>query len=109
VLAGSDFDRQARQQDVIFQLAGKVSSFGSLASLNETLTAVSGAVKVDSGWSFGDVLATAWQYRGITRDKVNRISITVDDIRTSGGALVLAPTVRFNDLLARVYPAAALP
>lgn len=109
VVAGSDFDRQARQQDVLFQLAGKVNSFGSLGSLDQTLTAVAAAVKVDSGWSFGDAVATAWRYRGITRDGVNRISVKVNDIETSGGALVLAPTVRFNDLLARVYPAAAMP
>lgn len=109
VLAGSDFDRQARQQDVLFQLAGKINSFGSLGSLDETLRAVAAAVKVDSGWSFGDAVSTAWRYRGITRDSVKRISVTVTDIETSGGALVLAPTVRFNDLLARVYPAAAMP
>lgn len=108
VVAGSDFDRQARQQDVLFQLAGKIGSFGSLGSLDATLQAVTAGVKIDSGWSFADVVSTAWRYRGITRDGVNRVSIAVRDLRTSGGALVLAPTVRFNDLLAKVYgPAAA--
>ncbi|MGQ0849388.1 MAG: LCP family protein [Actinomycetota bacterium] len=107
VVSGSDFDRQTRQQDILFQLAGRMTSFGSLGSLSSTLSAVAGAVRVDSGWSFGDAVATAWQYRGITRDGVNRISIRVKDIRTSGGALVLAPTVNFNELLANVYPPAA--
>lgn len=109
VVAGSDFDRQSRQQDVLFQLAGKVASFGTLASLDGTLQAVAGAVRLDSGWSFADVVGTAWRYRGITRDGVNRVSIAVRDIRTSGGALVLAPTTRFNDLLSRVYGPAAAP
>jgi LCP family protein required for cell wall assembly len=109
VVSGSDFDRQSRQQDVLFQLAGKVATFGSLGSFDATLQAVAGAVRVDSGWSLGDLVATAWQYRGISREGVNRLSVSVKDVRTSGGALVLAPTVRFNDLLARVYPAAAMP
>jgi LCP family protein required for cell wall assembly len=109
VVAGSDFDRQSRQQDVLFQLAGKVASFGSLGSLDATLQAVAGAVRVDSGWSFADLVGTAWRYRGISRDGVNRISVRVRDFRTSGGAQVLAPTTRFNDLLASVYPPAASP
>ncbi|HSL25763.1 MAG TPA: LCP family protein [Acidimicrobiia bacterium] len=107
VVAGSDFNRQSRQQDVLFQLAGKLASFGSLASLDSTLAAVAASMKVDSGWSAGDVLATAWRYRGITREGVNRISVSVSDLRTSGGAQVLAPTRSFNELLANVYPPAA--
>jgi len=107
VVAGSDFNRQSRQQDVLFQLAGKLASFGSLGSLDSTLAAVAGAIKVDSGWSFADVVATAWRYRGVTRDSVNRLSVSVRDYVTSGGAYVLAPTTTFNELLAEVYPAAA--
>jgi LCP family protein required for cell wall assembly len=107
VVAGSDFNRQSRQQDVLFQLAGKLASFGSLGSLDSTLSAVAGAVRVDSGWSFGDVVATAWRYRGVTRDSVNRISVSVRDYVTSGGAYVLSPTRSFNELLAEVYPPAA--
>lgn len=109
VVAGSDFNRQSRQQDVLFQLAGKIGSFGSLGSLDSTLAAVAGSVRVDSGWSFADVLATAWRYRGITREGVNRISVSVRDLRTSGGALVLAPARPFNELLAEVYSPAARP
>lgn len=107
VVAGSDFNRQSRQQDVLFQLAGKLASFGSLGSLDSALAAVAGAVRVDSGWSFADVVATAWRYRGVTRDSVNRISVSVRDFVTSGGAYVLSPTRSFNELLAEVYPPAA--
>jgi LCP family protein required for cell wall assembly len=107
LVAGSDFNRQSRQQDVLFQLAGKLASFGSLGSLDSTLAAVASAVRVDSGWSFADVVATAWRYRGVTRDSVNRISVSVRDFVTSGGAYVLAPTKSFNELLAEVYPSAA--
>ena len=107
VVAGSDFNRQSRQQDVLFQLAGKLASFGSVGSLDATLAAVAQAIKVDSGWAFSDVVATAWRYRGVTRDSVNRISVAVSDLVTSGGAYVLAPTKSFNALLAEVYPPAA--
>jgi LCP family protein required for cell wall assembly len=107
IVAGSDFNRQSRQQDVLFQLAGKLASFGSVGSLDSTLAAVAGAVRVDSGWSFSDVVATAWRYRGVTRESVNRIPVSVEDFVTSGGAYVLAPTRSFNELLAEVYPTAA--
>ena len=50
MVAGSDFSRQSRQQDVLFQLAAKLGSFGSLGALDSTLAAVAGSVKVDSGW-----------------------------------------------------------
>jgi hypothetical protein len=52
-------------------------------------------------------VATAWRYRGVTRDSVNRISVSVRDYVTSGGAYVLSPTRSFNELLAEVYPPAA--
>ena len=67
VVAGSDFNRQSRQQDVLFQLAGKLGSFGSVGSLDSTMAAVAESVRVDSGWSFADVVATAWRYRGVSK------------------------------------------
>ena len=107
IVGGSDFNRMRRQQDILFQLAKTMANFGSLGSLSSRLEAVAGAVRVDSAWSFGDAISTAWAYRGISRDGVNRFSIDVTDFRTGAGELVLAPTTNFNDLLAEVYPAAA--
>jgi LCP family protein required for cell wall assembly len=107
IVAGSDFDRQRRQQDILFQLARSLANFDSLGSLGSRLEAVAGAVRLDAGWSFGDAVATAWRYRGIGREGVNRISVRVADLRTSAGELVLAPVVNFNELLASVYAAAA--
>jgi LCP family protein required for cell wall assembly len=107
VIAGSDFDRQSRQQDILFQLARSLANFDSVGSLGSRLEAVASVVRVDSGWSFGDAIATAWRYRGIGKDGVNRLSVRVGDLRTSAGELVLAPVVNFNDLLSSVYPAAA--
>jgi anionic cell wall polymer biosynthesis LytR-Cps2A-Psr (LCP) family protein len=107
VIAGSDFDRQSRQQDTLFQLARSLANFDSVGSLGSRLEAVASVVRVDSGWTFGDAIATAWRYRGIGKDGVNRLSVRVGDLRTSAGELVLAPVVNFNDLLSSVYPAAA--
>ena len=85
-VAGSDFARQTRQQDVLFQLAGKASNFSSPASLTNKLTAVSESVRLDSSWTFGQAVSAAWRYRGISRDSVDRFSIEVQNYRAPGGA-----------------------
>ncbi len=102
-VSGSDFTRQAHQQDVLFQLAGKAATFSSPATLVDRLSAVSSSVKVDSSWSFVDAVVSAWRYRGITRDEVLRFSIEATDYRTSYGAQVLLPAVPFREQLATVY------
>lgn len=107
-VGGSDFARQERQRDVLFQLAGKISSFGSLASFDNTVRAVAAGVRLDDRWSFGDVVRTAWRYRGITDDRVKEFSVETRNFRSSSGAQVLLPTVKFNTSLAGVYsPAGA--
>ncbi len=105
-VGGSDFARQERQRDILFQLANKVSSFGSLTSFDNTVRAVASGVRLDDGWSFADVVRTAWRYRGISDDRVKGFSVEVRNFRTSSGAQVLLPTVKFNSLLSDVYPAA---
>ncbi|MFP3883670.1 MAG: LCP family protein [Actinomycetota bacterium] len=102
-VGGSDFTRQRRQQDVLFQLAGKAASFSSPASLTNRLAAVASSVRLDSSWSLSEAVRTAWRYRGISRDSVHRFSISVRDYRTSYGALVLLPTKPFRDHLYAVY------
>lgn len=100
---GSDFDRQRKQQDVLFQLAGKAAGFSSPGSLASKLSAVASSVRLDSSWSFGDAVAAGWRYRGISRDSVKRFSISVRNFRTWHGASVLLPTRTFRDQLSRVY------
>ena len=103
----SDFTRQRKQQDMLFKIAGRLNSFASFASFSEVASSLSGAVALDEGFSFGDALSLAWQFRGIGASDVKRISVPVKDYVTSGGAYVLVPTAPFNDALAKVYPAAA--
>lgn len=101
-VAGSDYARQTRQQDVLFQLAARAAGFSSPAALDDRLSAMASVVRLDSGWTFGEAVATAWQYRGIKKKDVSRFSIAADNYRTPGGAAVLLPTRFFIDHLSEV-------
>ena len=100
---GGDFSRQRRQQDALFQLAGKASKFSSPGSLTNTLSAVSSSVRLDSSWSFSQAVGAAWKYRGINKDSVSRFSIDVQSYKTSYGAAVLLPARPFWDQLDAIY------
>jgi LCP family protein required for cell wall assembly len=102
-VGGSDFRRQSRQQDVLFQLAGRAAGFSSPGALVDRLSAVASSVRLDSGWSFGEAISLGWRYRGLDRDEVRRFSIEVDDYRGHGGTAVLLPTGPFIDQLEAVY------
>lgn len=103
LVGGSDFGRQLRQQDVLFQLAGRAASFSSPGSLVDRLSAVASYVRLDSSWSFGQAVSTAWKYRGISKSSVKRFSIDVRNYRSPQGAAVLLPTVTFTEQLEEVH------
>lgn len=102
-VGGSDFGRQRRQQDVLFQLADRAAGFSTPGSLVDRLSAVASSVRLDSGWSFGQAVSTAWRYRGIEKEDVKRFTIDVQDHRSPGGAAVLLPAVRFTEQLEAVH------
>jgi LCP family protein required for cell wall assembly len=102
-VGGSDFGRQRHQQDALFQLAGRAAGFSSPAALTDRLSAVASSVRLDSSWSFGQAVATAWRYRGLSKDDVTRFTIEVSDYRTPKGAAVLLPNRTFRDQLDEVY------
>ncbi len=104
---GSDFDRQSKQQEILFQLAGKLTSASSVGALSSILGNLSSVVRTDSSWGVGEMASLAFQYRGIDSSSVRRLSIPIQNYRTSGGAQVLIPAKRFNDTLSAVYPRAA--
>ncbi|MBK5266786.1 MAG: LCP family protein [Acidimicrobiia bacterium] len=106
-IGASDFTRQRKEQDVLFLIAHKLTSFSSLSSFQSVANSLSNSVRLDSGLSFANALALAWQYRGLGKSQVNRISLDYDNYRTPQGALVLAPIESFNAVLAEVYPTAA--
>ena len=101
-VAGSDYARQKRQQDVLFQLAGRAAKFSSPASLSTKLSAISSAIRLDSSWSLGSAVAVAWKYRGISKSGVSRFSISADGYRTPQGAAVLLPSESFMTSLEAV-------
>ena len=104
---GSDFDRQTKQQEILVQLAGKLTSTSSVGALSSILSNLSNVVRTDSGWGVGEMASLAFQYRSMDPSSVRRLTIRVQNYRTPGGAQVLIPASRFNDTLAAVYPAAA--
>ena len=100
---GSDYGRQGRQQDVLFQLAGRAASFPSPTSLADRMSAVASSVRLDSSWSLTSAVGAAWQYRGISKSSVTRFSIDATNYRTPAGAAVLIPSQPFLDQLSGVY------
>lgn len=102
-VGGSDFGRQSRQQDVLFQLANRAAAFSSPASLVDRLSTVASFVRLDSSWSFGQAVSTGWKYRGISKSNVKRFSISVSNFRSPQGAAVLLPRVTFTSQLSDVY------
>lgn len=103
-VGGSDFGRQRRQQDVLFQLAGRAAGFSSPGSLVDRLSTVASYVRLDSSWTFGQAVSAGWKYRGVSKNSVRRFSIEVSNHRSPQGAAVLLPTVTFTHQLSEVYP-----
>lgn len=103
LVGGSDFGRQSRQQDALFQLAGRAAAFSSPTTLADRLSAVAKSVRLDSSWSFSQAVAAGWRYRGISKSSVKRFSIEVANGRNSLGQAVLLPTTTFTERLAEVY------
>lgn len=104
---GSDFDRQRKQQEVLFQLADVLSSYDSVGSLTGALSNLASVVRMDSGFGVGDAAGIGFRYRGIGPGSVVRLSIPVRNYTTGAGAQVLIPSEPFNSILAARYPAAA--
>jgi LCP family protein required for cell wall assembly len=103
-VVGSDYARQTRQQDVLFQLAAKAAGFASPSRLTTRLSAAVSSVRLDTSWSFGQAIYSAWKYRGISKSSVKRFSISATNYRTPAGAAVLLPKIPFAQALGEVYP-----
>jgi anionic cell wall polymer biosynthesis LytR-Cps2A-Psr (LCP) family protein len=107
VAGASDLTREQHQQEMLFKIADRMASFGSLSAFSSVANKVASVVHLDSRFAFGDAVSLAWNFRGITASQVRRVHISVKDYVTSTGAWVLLPTNTFNAELAKVYPAAA--
>ncbi|MEX1272030.1 MAG: LCP family protein, partial [Acidimicrobiia bacterium] len=69
---GSDFDRQRKQQEVLFQFAGVLSSFDSVGALTGALENLASAVRMDSGLGLGEAASLGFRYRGLGPSSVIR-------------------------------------
>jgi anionic cell wall polymer biosynthesis LytR-Cps2A-Psr (LCP) family protein len=103
---GSDFDRQRKQQEVLFQLADVLGSYDSVGGLTGALQNLATVVRMDSGLGVGDAASIGFRYRGLGPADVIRLSIPVRNYTTGAGAQVLIPAQTFNQVLAAPYPAA---
>ncbi|HDH26817.1 MAG TPA: hypothetical protein ENH00_11615 [Actinobacteria bacterium] len=106
VPGASDFTRERHQQEMLFKVAGRLASFGSLTAFSNVANQIAGVIHLDSRFAFGDAVNLAWSFRGISSSQVKRVRVSVENYVTARGAWVLLPTVRFNEALAKVYPAA---
>lgn len=105
-VGASDFSRQRHQQDLLFDLSDRMTSYSSLAAFTAVAQGVAESIRLDGNLSFGDAVSLAWTYRGIDRSAVARLAVPVEDFRTTEGAQVLLPTRSFNAVLASAYPPA---
>lgn len=103
----SDFTRQRKEQDMLFKIAGKLSSFGSFSSFSQVAQSLTDTVALDEGFSFGDALSLAWNMRGLQSADVLRVNVTSRNYVTSAGAYVLLPSATFNERLSLFYLPAA--
>ncbi len=99
-----DFSRQAHQQELLFALADRVASFGSIGRLSQLAQATSDAVRLSDGFGITNAVSTVWEYRNLEPADVARVSLETKPFVTSYGAYVLEPTRYFNELLAEIHP-----
>lgn len=103
---GSDFIRQQRQQDLLFQMAERLAQYSSLGALTEALSNLSSVVRMDAGFTVSEAASIGFRYRSLGRNGIVRFGIPVSDMRTRAGGAVLIPTKTFNEVLGSVYPPA---
>jgi hypothetical protein len=71
--------------------------------LADRLSVVTSSLRLDSSWNLARAVAAAWSYRGITKESVERFTISVSEYRTSYGAEVLLPAEPFKTQLETVH------
>lgn len=94
-VGASDIAHQRRHEDILMEVAARIGSPASPAALATRLQAVSSVVTLDGSWTLAEAVATAWRYRGLTRDDIRRFSIQTSSHSTPDGAVVLLPAEPF--------------
>ncbi len=104
----SDLTRNERQQDMILSMLEKASEFDSPQELAGVVRSVGNAFTLDDQLSLTDAINLAWDLRGLDRADIVRLSVPVENYRTSEGALVLVATTPFDALLEEFIAAPAI-
>ena len=92
-----DFVRQERQQDVLIDIANKLGSFSSLASLTDVAAGLANAVTFDEGMDIAKLVQTGWALRDIGLATISRVQPGFRNYVTESGAFVVVPTASFAD------------
>jgi len=107
-----DLNRIARQQQVLYQIAGNLKSLGAITKLPALSGSIGSALAVDDTLGLGEALALAWNVRSFPSTAV---SVTVPAVgETFNGRAVLVPTADADALWEALadhgeLPAAATP
>ncbi len=98
----SDFSRQERQQNVLLDIASKLTSFNSLTAFSSVVDKLQDSVTVDEGLDFAGLIDTMWDNRNIDLSRVERVNIPVENYTVDVGQLqahVLVPASSFEQAL----------
>ena len=94
-----DFARQQRQQNVLIDIANKLGSFSSIASLTDVAAGLASSVTFDAGMDLANLVQTGWSLRDINLSTIDRVRPSFANYITSSGAFVVVPTESFSDAL----------
>jgi LCP family protein required for cell wall assembly len=100
----NDLSRNARQQEIILEMLGKLRTFDSPSDLTGKVRSLTQFFTFDDQLGLTDAINIAWDLRGIDLSTVERFEVAVAGHVTAAGAQVLVPTTSFDELLDRVYP-----
>ena len=104
-----DFARQQRQQDVLLDIANKLGSFDSIASLTGVAAGLVNSVTFDEGMDLGSIVQTAWNLRDLDLSTIERLQPGFRHYLTSSGANVVVPTESFTDVYEAATSSSTLP
>ncbi len=104
VPGAGDLMRNQHQQDVLVELAKKLSTFESPSDLSSKIEELSNAFTVDEGLGISDALSLAWSLRDVDVTVIQRLVIPVKLGTTTSGQSILRATRPFDEVLSEFYP-----
>jgi LCP family protein required for cell wall assembly len=100
----NDLKRNERQRDLLIQLLSKVKSLDALTSLTDIVESISDAVRIDEDMTVTRAIGLAWDLRSVAPRDIIKVTIPVRNHRTEGGAAVLLPKSKFEEIFKDYWP-----